>query len=258
MNYELIKIEEKFSGQVAKISLNAPSANILSCKMMEEISRALGEIEKKRQTKLVIITGAGAHFSFGASVEEHLPGKVDGMLPQFHRFIGEVLNFPVPTVAQISGMCLGGGFELAIACSLIFADETAKCGVPEIHLGVFPPVAAALLPILSRGAAATQMLLTGDRFGAHDLDKFGLLNKVVATGTLETELSAFIEKQILPKSASSLRIAHRAARLTVCEHYAAQIGKLEKMYLKELMQTEDAKEGITAFVEKRPAKWKDM
>lgn len=255
MSYDLIRVEDRFDGQVSELRLCAPPGNILSARMMDEISRYLKVVEQDARKKLIVISGEGQHFSFGASVEEHAPDKVSAMLRGFHHLIGQVIECKVPTLAKVSGLCLGGGFELALACTFIMSDEGAKFAVPEIQLGVFPPAAAALLPSLCGGHFAAQMILTGEKLGARVLQQAGLVAQVVEAGGLEAATAGFIEKQILPRSASSLRFAHRASRMTVAEIYRAAIAKLEKLYLEDLMQTKDAVEGICSFIEKRAPKW---
>ena len=142
-----------------------------------------------------------------------------------------------------------------MACSMIFCDKTAQFAVPEIQLGVFPPPACVLLPLKCGEALANEMILTGDKQPAEKLQRLGVVSGVAAKGTLDDVVSQFIEKQILPKSASSLRIANHAARLGTAEHYRAMIGRLETLYLEKLMSTADAVEGIESFLEKRQPAW---
>ena len=258
MTYETIRLEEKHNGQVLEIFLNVPPANILSEKMIREIEQQIVEETKNQNRKLIVFSGTGAHFSYGASVEEHLPGKVESMLPTFHRLMVKIVECPVPTLAKVTGLCLGGAFELALCCSFIFADERAKFGVPEIQLGVFPPIAAAILPALCSSTLLNEMILTGDRFEARYLCDRGVINRACETQRLDTEVATFTEKHILPKSASSLRIAHQAARMSVVNGFKEKVQALEDLYLGKLMRTADAQEGLKAFVEKRQAKWQNV
>lgn len=257
MAYELITVNETHEGGVTEIVLGPPPANIVSAQMMEEISSQLKEDKKNPHKKLITFKGEGKHFSFGASVEEHAPDQVDDMLPGFHKMIRDVLNTDIPTLAQVSGLSLGGGFELAMACSLVFAEEGAKFGVPEIQLAVFPPVAAVLLPFRCGDVVASEFILTGDQFTAQHLQARGLVNQVAQSGQLDSMVSEFYEKQLSRKSASSLRIATKASRMMVREAYDSYISKLETLYLKELMSTKDAVEGIQSFLDKRKPKWLD-
>ncbi len=255
MIYETISINETFDGQVAELILDVPPANILSAAMMQEIRNFLTEDKANKSRKLLIIKGNGDSFCFGASVEEHTADQVTDMLPGFHEMCGDILSHPVATLAQVSGLCLGGGFELAIVCSLIFADDTARFAVPEIQLGVFPPVAASLLPVLAGGTFANEMLLTGKKFTADKLAGLGVVTQVSSKVELHNNINSYIEKNLIPRSASSLRFAHQAARLSVVNHYKSTIEILEKLYLEQLMSTNDANEGINSFIEKRQPQW---
>lgn len=258
MAMNLIQTKELHSGQVLEIRLAQPPANILSAQAMSEIASALEEAKKRPLLKLIMFSAEGKHFSFGASVEEHLPGQVDSMLPGFHRLIDQILSFPIPTLARVTGLCLGGGFELALACSFIFADEAAQFAVPEVTLSVFPPVASALLPLLGAGALAPQMVVTGDKFSSDQLIKHGILTQISTAGSIDHDISSFIEKKILSKSAIALKYAHAAVREPILQGYRKSISVLEKMYLIDLMKTKDANEGLKAFIEKRNPSWSNQ
>lgn len=256
MNYETISVRVLFDGQVSEITLDAPPANILDARMMAEIEAQLDREKDESGRKLIVFQGRGRHFCFGASVKEHQKDQVGAMLPAFHRLIGKILDHPVPTLAKVRGQCLGGGFELALACGFIVADAEAKFAVPEIKLGVFPPVAALLLPFLAGGALAGRMVVTGETVSAETLQKAGLIGTIAAGDGLDGAVTRFIEEQIVPKSASSLRFAQRASRWALVRHYRDNIGDLERLYLDELMASADANEGIAAFIEKRSPEWR--
>jgi len=251
---DMVTRNSRFDDQLFELTLNRPKGNILDTAMMVALQRGLDWVASQPRAKLVVIRGADKHFCFGASVAEHAPGAVDGMLPGFHRLIEHVLAFPVPSLAAVSGQCLGGGFELALACSMMMADQSAAFAVPEIQLGVFPPVAAALLP----PALAARMVLTGASHKVETLQAAGLLTEVCAIGELEAALEHFFETQLSPMSASSLRIAQRAAGMAKLSGFRQLIPELERLYLGELMATADAKEGISAFLDKRQPQWQNQ
>jgi len=259
VNYEHIAVKELHDGQVVEIALGPSPANIVTTALMEEVSseiKRLSEAENGR-VKLIVLTGQGKHFSYGASVEEHQPADVGRMLPAFHSIIGQVLDCDIPTMAKVSGLCLGGGFELALACTFIVAAERAKFGTPEIKLGVFPPAATALLRCKVGDARLCEIVITGESYPAAELHSMGIVNRVADGDTLDDEVAAFIETHFLPRSASSLRIASRASRTPIRRYYHENIGDLEQLYLDTLMSTKDAVEGIAAFLEKRPPEWVD-
>jgi len=257
VTYSLIKTTELYNGQVTEILLGPAPGNILSARMMDELSAEMENVAGAPHKKLLIFTGTGKHFSFGASVEEHTADKVGAMLPKFHKLIGALLEFPVPALAKVRGVCLGGAFELALACPLLFCEEGAALGVPEIQLAVFPPAASILLPHKIGFALAAQMILTGEKFAATELRRLGLVNEVAEAGKLDEAVQAFVEKQVLPKSAAALRLANQATQFSLIKHFHEHIQEVERLYLDRLMSTADAVEGIQAFLEKRPPKWKD-
>jgi len=258
MAYKSIKVETRFDGQVTEIHLGPPPANILTGAAMEEL---MAEIERHHGAdtagvKAIVIAGEGKHFCYGASVEEHQAEQIRVVLPRFHRMIGALLECPVPTIAKVRGRCLGGGLELAISCSVVFADAEAVFAVPEIKLGVLPPVAGVLLPFLAGQSSASEIVLSGEEYPAADMNWFGVVGRV-AEGDLDEAVDEFVEKNLLPKSAASLRMANRVAMHPIVAHYRAHIPTAEKIYLDELMATADANEGIASFLEKRKPEWRN-
>ena len=257
MGYKTIKVTQRFEGRVHEVSLGPPPANIVTVQVVEEVGQALEAALGDPSVKLFVLTGEGEHFSYGASVEEHRAEVIRDVLPRLNGLVGRMLACPVPTLARVSGLCLGGGLELALGCSMIFADEGAKMGLPEIKLGVFPPVGAVLLSFSAAPARAARMVLSGEMLRAEAAHDAGIVTTLAAPGELDAVVDAFIEKHILPKSASSLRFANLVVRSALLSHYQANIIPAEQVYLDELMKTADANEGIEAFLEKREPKWKD-
>jgi cyclohexa-1,5-dienecarbonyl-CoA hydratase len=258
MPYDTITVTPRFDGQVTEVALGPPPANIVTGALMEEL---LAEIVRHGEpgcagVKAVVIAGQGDHFSYGASVAEHRVEQIRYVLPRFHRLIQALLECPVPTIARVRGRCLGGGFELAMACSIVFADAEAEFALPEIKLGVIPPVASVLLPFIASQSAASEIVLSGETFSAADMNWFGVVGRV-AEGDLGEAVDEFVEKNFLAKSASSLRFAGRAVMGPLAAHYRAHIPAAERMYLEELMASADANEGIEAFLEKRKPTWRN-
>jgi len=200
-----------------------------------------------------VIEGAGRHFSFGASVAEHLPGQVRGMITGFHAFFLELEKLGVPTAAVVRGQCLGGGFELATWCGMVFADPSARLAVPEVKLGVFPPIAALALGWRTSGSNATRLVTTGQTVKADEALRLGVVDDV--SDDPEAALQAWIETAIVPLSAVGLRFAWRAARRPVARALAEDLPALEALYLDDLMACSDPVEGLTAFLEKRAPQW---
>ena len=249
------RLEWLHDNQVARLVLAAPKANILDAAMMSDLRRLLAEAADQPDLKAIVISSDGPHFSFGASVEEHLPDQVASMFALFADLLREMAGAPAPTIAAIRGQCLGGALELALACDLIVAEDSAQLGLPEIKLGVFPPAGSALLPVRIGAGRATEAILTGSSLTAAAALAAGLANRVVPAGRLESDIDAWLQSDFLPRSSFALRYAAQAARRPLVHALRHHLPELESLYLYELMRHPDANEGIRAFLEKRPPQW---
>lgn len=255
---EKILIEPIHDGQVVRLTLNAPKANILDAEMMAELQKALDDLRGQPSVKLVQFTGAGDHFCFGASVPEHTCEKAPQMLKQFHQLFYTLADLAIPTAALTSGQCLGGGMELALMCNFMFADKSAMLGQPEIQLGVFAPPASVILPAKIGQARADDLLLTGRVMPAEEAAGMGLLTALYDDReSMLAGVDTWTGKQIVRKSASSLRFAVKAARLEFNRVLKERLQDQERLYIDELMATHDANEGIASFLEKRRPDWQD-
>ena len=244
-------------GTRAAFRLFHPKGNIVTADMIRALGQALETIAEHPHLKLVTLEGAGADFSFGASIPEHAPGEIGRVLPEAHALIYALLDLPIVTAALVRGRCLGGGFEIALACDFIFAEESALFGLPEVALGVFPPAASALLPPRVGTARAASAIISGNPRPARQWWEAGLVERVVADGTLDAEVDGWFAAHLQGKSAVALRYASTAARHGLRQHVRAVLPELERLYLTDLMQTGDAVEGIAAFLEKRVPRWTD-
>ena len=251
---EKVITESFFDGQVVRFVLNAPKINVLDAEMMAELQSGLGTMG--HDVKLIQFMGAGNNFCCGASVPEHTKENAQEMLTQFHELFKTLMHLSIPTMAMVSGQCLGGGMELAISCNFLFLDETARLGQPEIVLGVFAPPASLILPMKVGQTKADELLLSGRSMKPNEVMSSGL-----GTQLFESQQSMidgannWVEKHILGKSASSLRFASRAARTAFNENLSVSLDKLAETYTTKLMETHDANEGIEAFLEKRKPEW---
>jgi cyclohexa-1,5-dienecarbonyl-CoA hydratase len=241
----------------AAFTLYDVKGNIITAAMVSALRSALENIAQNPHLKLITIEGAGHDFSFGASIPEHTPDQIGRVLPEMHRLIMDLLNAPAATAAIVRGRCLGGGFELALACDFIFAAEDAHFGLPEVALGVFPPAAAALLPPRVGAARAASAIVTGAIRAAGEWQEAGLIEFVSAADSLAGDVDAWFGRCLAPKSAAAIRHAAAAARTTILTQVHDSLPRLERLYLDELMRTTDAVEGVAAFMEKRPPKWTD-
>ena len=253
---EKINLSYTHDNSVARIVLNDGKGNVLDNKMMSELIETLSSFRDKNNIKLLTFEGAGKQFSFGASVEEHKKKNAALMLKVFHNIFYAILDLSIPTLSKISGQCLGGGMELALICNFIFADKSAALGQPEIKLGVFPPPASVMLPLKIGTALAENLLITGNSFLAGEGKEIGLINEVFESkDEMEEKVNLWIEENIVPKSASSLRYSVSASRIVFNHLVRKMLPALEEMYTTKLMETNDANEGINSFLEKRKPVW---
>jgi cyclohexa-1,5-dienecarbonyl-CoA hydratase len=253
----MLSIETNRDESRTTLRFSHPKGNIITAELIASLSDAIDDAGTNPHLKLLALEGDGADFSFGASIPEHAPDEIGRVLPAMHALITKLLDVPAPTAAFVRGRCLGGGFELAMACDFIFATEDAVFGLPEIALGVFPPAACALLPQKVGWARATSAILTGDSRPAGEWRDAGLVEFVVDAASLHAEVDRWFDLHIAARSAAALRHATAAARFGLKTAVTPVLGQVERIYLKDLMRTADAAEGIRAFLEKRPPRWSD-
>jgi cyclohexa-1,5-dienecarbonyl-CoA hydratase len=255
MSNPLARFEYTHQGRVAQLTLAAPKANILDRAMIAALDGYLETLVPRVDLHAVVVTADGPHFSFGASVEEHLPEQIGPTLQALHGLLRRLIDVPAPTIAAVRGQCLGGALELVLACDLVLAEESAQLGCPEIRLGVFPPAASALLPARIGAGPAAALTLTGESISGRDAAARGLVARTAPDGQLSAGLESWLAETFVTRSASGLRFAALAARPRIRRAIEEDLPPLERLYLDHLMREPDAVEGIRAFLEKRQPRW---
>jgi len=248
-----LKVWFDADGRLLRLSLNRPKANLIDAAMIAALDGALAQHLDNPGVGAVLIDAEGPHFSFGASVEEHLPDQCAAMLRGLHRLILRMVESPVPILVAVHGQCLGGGLEVALAGHLLFVAPDATLGQPEMKLGVFAPAASCLLPELAGPMLALDLLLSGRNITGIEAAGLGMARETAIDPTAAA--LAYFEQHLKTKSASSLRLAVKAARVDYVVRIKAKLKTVERMYLDELMTTHDAVEGLEAFIAKRTAQW---
>ena len=252
----LVAIERLESDALWHVRFGAAKGNVLDAALMEALADVFRAASAAPHVRAICLEGQGGHFSFGASVPEHLPPQVGGMLRRFHDLLLTMLDGAVPVVAAVRGQCLGGGLELVSLCHRIVAARDARLGQPEIALGVFAPVASIVLADRVGRGHADDLCLTGRTVTADEALGMRLVDEVVDGDPAEAAL-AWARRHLLARSASSLRYAVRATRAAVRARLAAELPPMERLYLDGLMSTADATEGLRAFLDRRTAVWSD-
>lgn len=248
-----VKHRLDLDGALLRLRLDRPKANLIDAEMIAALEGALATYRSKAGIRGVLLDAEGPHFSFGASVEEHLPHQCAAMLSSLHALVLSMLEFPAPILVVVRGQCLGGGLEVALAGSLVFAAPDAQFGQPETKLGVFAPAASVLLPYRVNQPTAEDLLFSGRSIGATAALAAGLVHTLADDP--HAAALAYFEAHLAGKSAAALACAVSAARVGLLHDVRRRLDEVERLYLDRLMQTRDANEGLTAFLEKRVPKW---
>jgi cyclohexa-1,5-dienecarbonyl-CoA hydratase len=249
-------IRFRIEDRVARITFARPPLNVFNIEMMREIGKAVGECAQRDLVAIVFDADKNCRaFSAGVAVEDHLQDTIFQMLDAFHGIFRLLEQLAKPSIALIDGAALGGGCELVAACDIVIASDRSRFGQPEIKLGVFPPVAAVLLPRVIGEKRARELILTGEIIDSVEAGRLGLCNHVVPGAHLEAKLLEVLAK-LRELSGTSLTFAKQSLDLGRGRSIEDALSEQENIYIHELMKTEDANEGVKAFMEKRKAVWK--
>ena len=241
-------------GGIGRVVLDRPPVNVLDIATLEALNAALAAADADRGLKVLALSGAGRAFCAGVDVADHTEDRIERMLHLFHDAVRRLMSFDVPVVALVHGAALGGGCELALACDFVLASDNLKLGQPEIQLGVFPPVAVALLNRLIGRQNTLDLVLTGRTLRADEAQVVGLVSRVFSS-TEFVSASESVLRGLAAQSGPVMRLAKRAVRGSAGLPFIPALERAEDLYLNELMQLADAREGIAAFVEKRKPVW---
>lgn len=250
------RVEVTRDGRAATLVFDRPPLNVLDAALLGELEAALAALAADPPQLLVVRGGGERAFSAGVAVEDHTRERVEPTVRSFHRALLALRRLPSIALAVVRGHCLGGGMELAAACDLVVADETARFGQPEIGLGCFPPFAAALYPRLVGGKLAAEVLLTGRPLSAKEAWQMGFVNQVAPAGEA-ARVAGEMAADVLARSAAVTALTKRALAAGEDEEaFARALGECERLYFEELARTADMEEGVAAFLERRAPEWR--
>lgn len=250
--YQFIRTSQ--NEKIARLTLARPPLNVLNIAMLREVNHYLESLGGMEDVCALLIDGEGRTFSAGVDVPEHTAAHADEMITTFHSMFRIMHRLPMPTVCAIHGGVYGGAMELAIFCDIILAADDLKIGVPEITLGVFPPLAIAHLSKLIGVHKAAELVFMGTVLTANEALQIGLVNHCFPAGQFRESTETFV-RRFQSLSSFSLRHAKRAFRRAVFEDFDQSLVAAESIYLRDLMAGHDPMEGLTAFMEKRKPAW---
>ena len=242
---------------VARITLKHPPLNVIDFQMMDELREALTQIEQQSHVSVVLLDGSERAFSAGVDVAVHTPELIRTMFEKFHGLIMQMVKMSKITIAEVRGTCLGGGAELAMVCDMCFTTPDAKWGFPEISLGCYPPVACTALAALVGEKRAADLIFTGRTFSGQQAAAWGLATDAHEGEALQNAIHMRLD-HLSKRSPAALGHAKKAFYAWDSIHLDKGLARAEKIYIEELMQTEDAKEGVQAWLEKRKPVWKGL
>jgi cyclohexa-1,5-dienecarbonyl-CoA hydratase len=241
--------------RLVRITWERPPLNVLDVALLRELDHVLADTAMDPGVDVAVVQGAGERaFSAGVDVRDHTPDKVPEMLDVVHGVVRKLLTLPQVTIAAVRGICLGGACEIASSCDLIIASEESSFATPEIFVGCYPPVALARFSSLIGYHRAAEMILTGRRFPAHEARAMGLINRVFGAPEFDNGVQELVN-ELLGKSGAVLRLTLKGLRELSRQNFDQTLKRSEEIYCRELLQTQDVREGVMAFLQKRPPKW---
>ncbi|MBO8164487.1 MAG: enoyl-CoA hydratase [Brevibacillus sp.] len=256
MSYQNLKVA--IENRVALLTIDHPPANALNQATLAELEAALSALEQDQEVKVIVLSGEGRFFVAGADIKEFtgLSGEdAEAMAVRGQRLFDRIESFGKPVIAAINGACLGGGLELAMACHIRLAAAEAKLGLPELNLGIIPGYGGTQrLPRLVGRGMATKMILTSDMIGGEEAHRIGLVDAVHPLEQLLPEARK-LAAAISEKSGVALRLALAAIQGSTLP-LSDGLAREAKLF-HEAFCSEDMKEGVAAFLEKRKPRFSD-
>lgn len=244
-------------GGLGRLILDRPPVNVLDIATLEALAACLRDVIHDPTIRVLTVAGAGKAFCAGVDVADHTPERVGPMLDAFHQVIGLLMTLEIPVIALVHGAALGGGCELALACDVVLVRSDAKMGQPEIRLAVFPPASVALLPRMVGRQRALDLILSGRTLAGDEAVRLGLAAYAWPADDFDAKSDAYV-RNLLALSGPALRVAKRAVDAGLDLPFAGALATAERIYREDLMVLDDTREGLAAFLEKRPPAWKEV
>jgi cyclohexa-1,5-dienecarbonyl-CoA hydratase len=246
-------IRSRLSGGVAHVEIDRPPLNVLDLATIRDLDAAVARAVEERASVLVLSAAGTRAFSAGVAVQDHEPSRVAETLRAFHAVFRRLYHAPLVSIAKVRAQCLGGGCELALFCDITVAADCATFGLPEIDLACFPPIALSAFPYRF-GRRALELVVTGEPLSADEAWRGGLVSRWAPRDELDEQVEE-LASHLAAKSPSALAVTVRTARKLWSPGFERALEDAERVYLDEIAKSADHREALTAFLEKRPARF---
>ena len=253
-NLQFIRFQVE--GPIARLTLNRPEHNLLNEQMLRELARGLEMASEERAVKMIVLDATGKVFCAGIDIGEYTGERAFSMLDAFHSACVAMVEAAPPVLVVVDGAALGGGAELVAFGDMVVATPRARFAVPEITIGMFPPLASTMFPHIVGPKRALELVLTGEAISAERARDLGLVNRLVPEAQLQAALGELIGK-ITAQSGAVLAMAKKAVVGGMGLSLRDAMRNSMNIFLNELYRLEDSKEGLRALLEKRKPQWKN-
>jgi cyclohexa-1,5-dienecarbonyl-CoA hydratase len=253
-SFEFIRYQ--VHGPVARLTLHRPEHNLLNEQMLRELADGIGWIAENGAVKLIVLDAAGKIFCAGVDIGEYTSERAFSMLDAFHSACIAMVEAPQPVIVVLDGAAIGGGAELVAYGDLVVATPRARFALPEITIGIFPPLASTMFPHIVGPKRALELVLTGEAISAERARDLGLVNRLVPEAQLQAAVNELIGK-ISAQSGAVLGMAKKAVLAGMGMSLRDSLRNSMNIFLNELYRLEDSQEGLRALLEKRQPQWKN-
>jgi cyclohexa-1,5-dienecarbonyl-CoA hydratase len=251
---EFIRLQVE--GPVARITLQRPEHNLLNEQMLRELAGAIGMVAENGAAKMIVLDSGAKVFSAGVDIGEYTVERAFSMLDAFHGACIAMVEAPQPVLVIVDGAAIGGGAELVAYGDLVVATPRARFALPEITIGMFPPLASTMFPHIVGPKRALELVLTGEAISAERARDLGLVNRLIPEAQLQAAVNELIGK-ITTQSGAVLGMAKKAVLAGMGMSLRDSLRNSMNIFLNELYRLEDSQEGLRALLEKRKPQWKN-
>jgi cyclohexa-1,5-dienecarbonyl-CoA hydratase len=249
-------VRYRVDAPVARLTLDHPDHNLLNEPMLRELAAGIENLSQREDVKVIVLEASGKVFCGGMDLGEYTPERAFQVIDAFHAVCTAMMEAPRPVIVVVNGPAIGGGAELAAFGDLVVATPRARFALPEITIGMFPPLASTMFPYLVGPKLALELILTGEAITAERAKDLGLVNRLVPEAQLDQAVAELLQR-IAAQSSAVLAMAKKAVLGGMGLSLREALRYSMDIFLNELYRLEDSREGLRALIEKRKPEWKN-